>query len=188
MLAFVVAALCAAADGGTPGLSAAELEALRGASKVELIRLKNDPREAHKSVPAKKNEPHVYGFAIKRMVRELSPTERVEFIALLEQQRSNPDAGPKSCGGFQPKVAFRFYRGNDFKDVSICFNCSDVGVSSAKPGDAKVIDISRQVPEFARFTKKVLPSDDGVFPVPVLFDEKALTRPPTAKKAESGER
>jgi hypothetical protein len=36
--------------------------------------------------------------------------------------------GHKRCGGFQPRDAVRFWRGNESVLFLICFTCSDVGV------------------------------------------------------------
>jgi len=114
------------------------IRVVKAASRVEVIRLKgasNPERDldGYMTEVAKRGDPDVAGFAIARRVQ----VSNAALVARIKKLVLNPAAyeryeGTKLCGGFQPKVVFRFGTGDERVDVLICFNCGDVGVSTAQ--------------------------------------------------------
>lgn len=112
----------------------ASIRTVSAATRVEVVRLKGmshpDPAlEGFATATAKRGEPNVQGFAIDRD-RLITDSG---FIARLKQVVLSPTSyrhyeGMKLCGGFQPKVVFRFTSYGETVDVLLCFNCEDVAV------------------------------------------------------------
>lgn len=142
---------------------------VRNATEVELIRLQGrgpaGSPGASRTRLAACGDPNLAGFAIER--RQLLTDSG--FAARLQEQvlslASYGELGVhKLCGGFQPKVVFRFRRGDQRVDVLLCFNCKEVGVigagqKRAGPDDPFAILDMRQAKAWLALAKEALPAD-----------------------------
>ena len=127
-----------AAKGFAALLDEPSIRTVSSAARIEVLRLKGqkhqDPQlDGYFTASAKPGEPSVHGFAIERQF----VITNAAFIARLKQVVLSPTSyrhytGVKLCGGFQPKVVFRFSSYGATVDVLLCFNCEDVGVSGVR--------------------------------------------------------
>jgi hypothetical protein len=106
---------------------------VRTAGSVEIIRLKGE----YVTERATKGQPSVGGFAIESRKTASDPN----FLRRLKDLVLAPTAyafylGNKFCGGFQPKVVYRFCEAKRCIELRVCFNCEDVEVS-VSAGNAK---------------------------------------------------
>jgi hypothetical protein len=113
------------------------LEVIRNAKHIEVFRLANDAQWEDGTAQGDGGVDSLDGFAVSR---RFTLTDSM-LVARLKTLTLNPAAyrwynrrpsngiSVKLCGGFQPKVAFRF--GDDpvaSVDVLLCFNCEDIAV------------------------------------------------------------
>jgi hypothetical protein len=152
--------------------SASQREALEHPARVEVIRLASEdlpgpePGNGYRTRRARRGEENVDGFAVAYRGKDLSPPAIREAQRLLAAVAYTTGYGTKLCGGFQPKVTFRFWSGTPADgaprhvDVSLCFNCDDVVVSDGNSrGPSALADIQPVRPDWLRLVRRALPDD-----------------------------
>lgn len=140
---------------------------LKEAKSVEVLRLKGSAKNAYFTAKAADGEPNIAGFAIESR----APLENPALLQRLRTLALNPTAyefyeGIKLCGGFQPKVAFRFCDDAACLDIMICFNCSDVGLSYGPPNPSEPLHYrslsEMKVLEWWKLPKDIFPKDEFI--------------------------
>jgi hypothetical protein len=160
-------------------LDPTSLRVLRGATRLDVIRLKGAPatNEAGQVPPgyeeygtelARSGAANVAGFSVGYRIDRLPKEALARVKAVLLDKQSYGDAHSTAlCGGFAPKVVLRLsneVKGQqaDSVDILLCFNCSELavlrpGVHSLAVGDT--VDIAGTRSTWVKLAKDLLPKD-----------------------------
>jgi hypothetical protein len=152
--------------------SASQRAALEHPARVEVIRLASEdipglePGNGYRTRRAHRGEENVDGFAVAYRGKDLAPPALREAERLLAVVAYTTGYGTKLCGGFQPKVTFRFWSeapaggAPRHVDVSLCFNCDDVVLSCGNSrGPSALADIQPLRADWLRLVRRALPDD-----------------------------
>ena len=126
------------------------------AIRVQVLRLASID---HGTRLAFTGEKDVAGWAVESESDLPGPLSAETKRVVLQPENYAVTYGNKMCGGFRPKVVFRFWSAKQERvDVLLCFDCSDVVVITPT-AHSWPTDMGEQVRAWLARAKKALPKD-----------------------------
>jgi hypothetical protein len=131
---------------------------LAGATKVEVFRLDPEDSPYRFDKPRVDGEKRIGGWLITAQGKDQGKEFAVKLAALLDEKHDK--SGGAKC--FDPGVAFRVWKDDEYADVLICYHCNNYYFGPPTQRAKENAGITTLRPLFVQLAKEAFPEDKEI--------------------------